>query len=325
MVLVGQTKAIAIAVRNVSGRRRWSKLREWLGRRLHPGMPFRGCSAEGLLILPGFGKPKTEQTALRGRRRSVLPSAGLMRIYPGASTAGIVAWTHTRNKPHLLKTLAQEWTRTSLGSPPIEDGFSRLLQAIWRGDLIGRLNPAAAGADPCISMLNVLRIHPDQPGLLVLDSQPATLPTIINSYDGSELPDFRPVLVWPQDPSLQTADLFEAACAVLAKAEWDDYHDEVKLVFHRVHIERDDFAAFCKKYRYPLPGFWFGDGNPEAECQRWLLDLIQRHPDRKPGTKADLFKTARKNFPGLTERAFERIWSRYAPASWKTPGAPHKP
>jgi hypothetical protein len=30
VVLVGQKKAIAIAVRNVSGRRRWSKLAEWL-------------------------------------------------------------------------------------------------------------------------------------------------------------------------------------------------------------------------------------------------------------------------------------------------------
>ena len=30
MVLVGQKKAIAIAVRNVSGRRRWSKLAEWM-------------------------------------------------------------------------------------------------------------------------------------------------------------------------------------------------------------------------------------------------------------------------------------------------------
>jgi len=30
VVLVGQKKAIAIAVRNFSGRRRWSKLREWL-------------------------------------------------------------------------------------------------------------------------------------------------------------------------------------------------------------------------------------------------------------------------------------------------------
>jgi exodeoxyribonuclease V alpha subunit len=30
LVLVGQKKAIAIAVRNASGRRRWSKLAEWL-------------------------------------------------------------------------------------------------------------------------------------------------------------------------------------------------------------------------------------------------------------------------------------------------------
>jgi exodeoxyribonuclease V alpha subunit len=30
VVLVGQKKAIAIAVRNVSGRQRWSKLKEWL-------------------------------------------------------------------------------------------------------------------------------------------------------------------------------------------------------------------------------------------------------------------------------------------------------
>ena len=31
VLLVGQKKAVAIAVRNVSGRRRWSKLKEWLG------------------------------------------------------------------------------------------------------------------------------------------------------------------------------------------------------------------------------------------------------------------------------------------------------
>jgi exodeoxyribonuclease V alpha subunit len=36
VVLVGQKKAVAIAVRNVSGRRRWSKLAEWLC----PGPPI---------------------------------------------------------------------------------------------------------------------------------------------------------------------------------------------------------------------------------------------------------------------------------------------
>ena len=36
VVLVGQRKAVAIAVRNVSGRKRWSKLSEWL----RPKPPF---------------------------------------------------------------------------------------------------------------------------------------------------------------------------------------------------------------------------------------------------------------------------------------------
>ena len=35
VVLVGQRKAVAIAVHGVSGRRRWSKLREWLRGRIH--------------------------------------------------------------------------------------------------------------------------------------------------------------------------------------------------------------------------------------------------------------------------------------------------
>ena len=38
VVLVGQKKAVAIAVRNVSGRRRWSKLSEWLGS-INPSFP----------------------------------------------------------------------------------------------------------------------------------------------------------------------------------------------------------------------------------------------------------------------------------------------
>jgi exodeoxyribonuclease V alpha subunit len=32
VVLVGQKRAVAIAIRNSSGRRRWSKLKEWLSR-----------------------------------------------------------------------------------------------------------------------------------------------------------------------------------------------------------------------------------------------------------------------------------------------------
>jgi len=39
VVLVGQKKAVAIAVKNVSGRRRWSKLNEWLGASMRTAEP----------------------------------------------------------------------------------------------------------------------------------------------------------------------------------------------------------------------------------------------------------------------------------------------
>ena len=46
VVLVGQKKAVAIAVRNVSGRRRWSKLDEWLGAGADGKVPW-DCTEAG--------------------------------------------------------------------------------------------------------------------------------------------------------------------------------------------------------------------------------------------------------------------------------------
>src|SRR5580693_4214955 len=44
VVLVGQKKAVAIAVRNVSGRRRWSKFSEWLASKKYVDVPLAGAS-----------------------------------------------------------------------------------------------------------------------------------------------------------------------------------------------------------------------------------------------------------------------------------------
>ena len=51
VVFVGQKKAVAIAVRNVSGRRRWSKLGEWL----RPGTPRSTADRHGGLSHGGNG------------------------------------------------------------------------------------------------------------------------------------------------------------------------------------------------------------------------------------------------------------------------------
>jgi exodeoxyribonuclease V alpha subunit len=53
VVLVGQKKAVAIAVRNVSGRRRWSKLSEWLSLPPTGAVTVRKRAA----TYPGFGHP----------------------------------------------------------------------------------------------------------------------------------------------------------------------------------------------------------------------------------------------------------------------------
>jgi hypothetical protein len=49
VVLVGQKKAVAIAVRNTSGRKRWSKLSEWLRPVLQVSRPIGrlGLAASG--------------------------------------------------------------------------------------------------------------------------------------------------------------------------------------------------------------------------------------------------------------------------------------
>ena len=58
VVLVGQKKAVAIAVRNISGRRRWSKLAEWLrlGQPVarESGMKGRAMVAGNLRLVGGL-------------------------------------------------------------------------------------------------------------------------------------------------------------------------------------------------------------------------------------------------------------------------------
>ena len=49
VVLVGQKKAVAIAVRNASGRRRWSKLDEWLAGAKDESDPISLDSRIGLI------------------------------------------------------------------------------------------------------------------------------------------------------------------------------------------------------------------------------------------------------------------------------------
>jgi hypothetical protein len=58
VVLVGQKKAIAIAVRNVSGRRRWSKLDEWLRLGASRTSSHASNASRGTLLLGFLNSPQ---------------------------------------------------------------------------------------------------------------------------------------------------------------------------------------------------------------------------------------------------------------------------
>ncbi len=89
VVLVGQRKAAAIAARNVSGRRRWSKLSEWLSQNrlshdssalpAFTGGLFRGTAPCGAESCPGLVTGTDEDTLDRspppGRRYSIAAAA----------------------------------------------------------------------------------------------------------------------------------------------------------------------------------------------------------------------------------------------------------
>ncbi|MGK7871678.1 ATP-dependent DNA helicase, partial [Falsiroseomonas sp. E2-1-a20] len=73
VVLVGQRRALAIAVKNGSGRRRWSKLREWLTAGASVSPQPRGTAAGPALLSPVPGGAAA--MGVTGKRRS--PQAGV--------------------------------------------------------------------------------------------------------------------------------------------------------------------------------------------------------------------------------------------------------
>ncbi|MGE4048277.1 MAG: hypothetical protein AB7F35_25705 [Acetobacteraceae bacterium] len=224
-----------------------------------------------------------------------------------------------------IEVIAREWSRFLPGPPSVAEALSCLLKAIWQGELPGRLTPDAPSSDPRSAMLDVLRIHREHPALLVVDSPSEAPPTIVALPDGSALANPRLVIVWPKDPAMREETMLPTASALLEGRMWDDYHPDIRPVFGLLEIDRQDFAAYCARQGYPRPTFWIGDGNPEAECRRWMREKASRHPDAKPDTMPALRKSALETFPGLTQRGFDRVWRDHAPAAWKHPGAPRKP
>ena len=65
----------------------------------------------------------------------------------------------------------------------------------------------------------------------------------------------------------------------------------------------------------------------QAACRGWLKGIAKEFPDRPPYTKAEMWAQARKRWPKLSERAFDRSWARVIKecgVKWGRPGRPRK-
>jgi hypothetical protein len=47
----------------------------------------------------------------------------------------------------------------------------------------------------------------------------------------------------------------------------------------------------------------------ESGCRKWLEEEMQLSPDRQPRSKPDFRAEAKKKFPGLLNRQFDRAWA----------------
>src|SRR4051794_30491579 len=157
-----------------------------------------------------------------------------------------------------LFDVARHWQRDMPQRPSVSEVEAWLLQAFWRSELEATLPGVAAARDidPRVRVLNSCRHAPQDAGLIVVD-RPEDLPPAdpIQQPDGSVLVDLRRRTIWPVKPTQQTPALLAAACAVLAQAEWDDYHDLTKPVLAMLEVGRDAFGAFCSEAGFALPPF----------------------------------------------------------------------
>jgi hypothetical protein len=226
-----------------------------------------------------------------------------------------------------LSDIARHWSRepSSMSETEILD---RLLTAFWLGDLV-----AAVGATPALEpraeQLKLLRLaarFDDHPGLLFIPEGEDAPDVLIDLPGGGSLADPRTRVVWPPLVANDHVTLTDEAFEQLAHVPLAAYAPDVRPALELLCVERVEFHRFCQQRGYPLPSFWrqksgrLSPAAAKARCEYWLRALARG--GSTPSSKPAMRKTALKQFPGLSERAFDRIWAKDAPLKWRKPGAP---
>lgn len=105
-----------------------------------------------------------------------------------------------------------------------------------------------------------------------------------------------------------------------------DCYDEVAWsILEAVELPKNVFAMWCDRKGFLRPNFWFGKvakpqltAKAKSDCRRWLKERVK---EGKTWGKSEYRRQAMQQFPNISGRSFDNVWSAEVPESWKKSGA----
>jgi hypothetical protein len=225
-----------------------------------------------------------------------------------------------------LSEIAEYWSRELHGLRTPYEIFPELLSAFWQGHLavvtVHNLHPI--GRQSLLKAINAARkLIPEHPGFTFVDCTQMIPPGVEMHPDGSITIDRGPYVVLPADNGDWTDEINQGAYDQFAKIPIGDFDELLKPGIYGLGATRDALAAFCDEIGYERPRFWFRQSRRdnwtarrEREAERWFKG-IAKGPKCK--TKSAYRAEAAKQL-AVPAKAFDRIWEKFAPETWKRSG-----
>ena len=224
-----------------------------------------------------------------------------------------------------LLYIAELWSRELGGIRTADEIENELLSAFWRGELVVHHQSGSSRRQIDRSaMLGELNVRREHLGFSFVDSADLIPPLTIIHADRSVSIDRRRYIILPIDAARWTDDFQRSAYEALAEMGLGDFDPLVTPVLAGLSVTKEAFANFCDEGGYDRPRFWFEERRKaqwtvrrEREAERWFGEIAK---GKKRKSKSRYHAEAVSLFPGLPEKAFNRIWRRSAPEEWKRSG-----
>ena len=224
-----------------------------------------------------------------------------------------------------LEQIAEYWSRETGGILTSDEIHNRLLAEFWQGQL-EVTGPSGNSVVDHRKVLGVVSHQREQPGVLFIESEDERPPLEVMP-DGSICVDATRYIVLPSESSCWTQPQVEDAYACLAVMSFDDFHESIRVALRMLSTTAEPLRAYCKAMDCEPPRFWFGketgvrwNSVRERQAEVWFKKVAA---GRKQKTKSEYFFDARKAFPDMPEKAFKRIWNKFAPPEWRRSGPVH--